>query len=207
MRPLLRSALLLIGLALGAALSGPASAAKLFRQVVAAPGGLAPSGQWGVDGSDWDQQVWDNFRLTKDAQITSVHWWGGFGTWGSATTVDSFRLEFWTSIDYPDGRPVQPDVGNYQGGMVRSYRFAIGKVTQTVEGERIHYQVKLPQPLLLKGATNYWLSVLAWQSGVPSWGWAWSDVGDNLDFYCTAWTGDKFYLHGSQDMAYQLVGR
>ena len=188
-------------------LASGAQAATLFRQAVAAPGGLSPSAQWGVDGSDWDQQVWDNFRLPADARITTVHWWGGLGNWGSATTVDSFHLEFWTSIDYPDGRPLQPDVGNAQGGMVKSFRFAIGKVTQTVEGDRIHYQVKLPKALPLKGGTNYWLSVLAWQSGVPSWGWAWSNGGDAMDFYCTAWTGDKYYLRGSNDMAFVLQGR
>jgi len=189
------------------ALAQPTRAGTLVRQSVAVPGSLAPSAQWGVDGSDWDQQVWDNFRLAADARITTVHWWGALGNWGNAPAVDSFHLEFWTSIDYPDGRPVQPDVGYFQGGLVQSYRFAITKVTQTVEGDRIHYKAKLPQPLLLKGATNYWLSVLAWQSGVPSWGWATSNGGDHLDFYCTAWTGDKYYLHGSQDMAFQLQGR
>jgi len=160
----------------------PVGAAEiLFTQPQLSTGGFYHSCRWDPDGSDWDQYVWDNFRLTAGARITEIRWRGAYDPTynGSGGPVRDFRIEFYGSA----ALDTQPDVANPP---LKRY-FAGGNATETPIGpvggvNMYEYSVTLATPFTAAANVKYWLQIEAYQWGVPDWSIARGTGGDNVHF-------------------------
>src|SRR5690349_3538667 len=65
--------------------------------------------QSSVNGTDYDQMTWDDFRLTNSVAITELRWRGGYLYGG----IYSGRVTNWTIAFYRDiANGYQPDIIN-----------------------------------------------------------------------------------------------
>lgn len=115
-------------------------------------------------------KVYDNFSLGAAASITDVHWTGAyFG--GSAGTITKFLIEFWAdSATGPSSLLYTADING-----------AAANET-VVSGFVYSYDVVLASAFQAAAGTTYWLSIQPTMTFPPQWGWAESNVGDNLSY-------------------------
>ena len=160
----------------------PVGAAEvLFTQAQYSTGGFYHSCRWDPDGSDWDQYVWDNFRLTGGGRITEIRWRGAYDPTynGSGGLVRDFRIEFYGSA----ALDTQPDVAN---SPLKRYMVG-GNAGETPIGpvggvNMYEYSVTLTTPFTAAPNVKYWIQIEAYQWGVPDWSIARGTGGDNVHF-------------------------
>ncbi|MEK6703850.1 MAG: immunoglobulin domain-containing protein [Planctomycetota bacterium] len=170
------------------------------------------SSYFAPDGSDYDVHVWDSFWLANAGDITEIRWRGGYGgpLPGGSNNIVDFQIAIYPSItvgyepdiDRPLFQYLISEDGNGQPG--NAGETFVG----TVDGINLYdYHFVLPQTFLAAGRTNYWVQITAWQSSLPTWGFARASGGNNAHFALVPTeNGDFHYVHRSGDTAYSLIG-
>lgn len=174
--------LAVLAIALAALRAAPSSAGVLYEQTQYAAGGFYHSSWWDPDGSNYDEYVWDAFRLIYTADIHTVTWRGCYDpAYGGATPVRDFTVAIYASI--PAG--TQPDVGNpplveytVGGSAGETYAGSYGGMTM------YDYQYRLPAAFHALAGVKYWVQIEAWQWGFPGWSLARGQGGDGSHFRC-----------------------
>lgn len=160
--------------------------------------------QSSVNGTDYDQMTWDDFRLTNSVAITELRWRGGYLYGG----IYSGRVTNWTIAFYRDiANGYQPDIINPP--------FAIYNITgnagETSAGifggtTMYDYSFTLPNPFQAVAGSNYWLLIQANQAGIPEWGTAMGQAGNGKCFRRIAGMADWYFYIGSGDLSFSLFG-
>jgi Immunoglobulin domain len=191
------AALLLCILAI---LAPRARADVLYSQPHNGSGTALQSAYWDPDGSDYDQWAWDGFMLPAAANITQIRWRGTGGT------INDFEVAIYASI--PAG--TQPDLGyQYPGPLVHYLSGSNCSPTYagTFGGVAMYdYSFTLPQAFLAAANTRYWVYIVAWQPGMPTWGLAVATGGNGSHFRCISGAADRYYYTASNDTAFSLIG-
>lgn len=159
--------------------------------------------QSSVNGTDYDQLTWDDFRLTNATAITEIRWRGGYlyGGMYSGTVTN------WTISIYGDiANGYQPDIINPP---LATYSVA-GNAGQTNVGNfggtvMYDYSFVLPNPFQAASNQFYWVRIEARQSGIPEWGIARGTGGSGQCFRQIANVGDWWFYRGSGDTAFTLL--
>lgn len=171
----------------------------VYSQPPSGSGAVLGSAYWDPDGSDYDQEVWDSFVIPSGAAINEVRWRGGYagnsGTQGG--NVTQFRISFYSSI----GAGSQPDLTAPHTTFTIS-----GKAQETYAGTfngtaLYDYRAVLNKTFLATPNTKYWVQIVAWQSGLPNWGWAPGSGGNGSHFHHVA---EGFYYNLTGDAAFTL---
>lgn len=185
--------------------AAPATAPAIYTQPQHPAGTIYRSCWWDPDGSDYDQYLWDGFRLPMNATITEIHWRGAFDPsyFGYGGPVRDFSVEVWPSIlnGYQPAIIGQPLVHYQTGG--NANQTPAGSIGNTVFYD---YSFVLPTPLRTSGGAKYWLQIEAYQWGIPDWALAGASSGDGKVFLRTAGVGDIRYVMVNGDSTFTLFG-
>lgn len=189
-------------LILASLLSGSVRAAVVYSQPHNNSGTLYQSSWWNPNDSDYDIHTWDSFTLSTDRAITEVTWRGGNiygGSYGGP--VVNFTVAFYPSIaagSQPD--VVNPPLVQYEtgGNAGQTYAGTFGGVAM------YDYHFTLPAPFQAAANTKYWVYILAWQNGIPEWGFA-AGSGGNGSYF--RWVrGLHMYQSAPGDLCFTLYG-
>lgn len=190
------------------ALASSAMADVLYIQPPNGGGTLITSAYWDPDGSDYDALAWDGFMIPAGANITEIRWRGGYP--GGGTTggnITNFEISIYASI--PAG--IQPDLGYLTTGPLW-HRLVSGNCGETFAGNSggtnmYDYHYTLSTPFAAAANTRYWVQIIAWQPGWPTWGLATASGGNGSYFYRSiAAVGDFGFHYGSGDAAFTIIG-
>ena len=169
-----------LGIAFTLLLASATHAEIIYNQPSNSTGTLYQSAWWDPDGSDYDYYIWDSFVLTTDQMISEIHWRGGFLYGGSfGGPVIDFTVAIYPSIaanTEPD--VVHPPLVEYQTGGDAGQTFA-GVVNGTTMYD---YAFVLPATFSATAGTKYWVHIVAWQHGIPEWGFASASGGNGAHF-------------------------
>ncbi len=136
-------------------------------------------------------EVFDNFTLGSESQVTSLTWIGAFFN-GTPLPITNFEVRFYN------------DFGGEPGALLNTYQFA-GDANQTDNGNGTNtYSATLGIPFLANAGWTYWVSVVPTLDYPPQWGWAASDVGDFVsyqDFF-----GARTLIDPPHNFAFELQG-
>lgn len=136
-------------------------------------------------------EVFDNFTLGTDSQVTSLTWVGGFFN-GTPLPISNFDVRFYS------------DNAGQPGSLLSNYPFA-GDANQTDNGDGTNsYSVTFGSAFLASAGSTYWVSVVPTLDYPPQWGWATSDVGDFVayqDFF-----GSRLLIDPPNNFAFELQG-
>jgi hypothetical protein len=179
-------------------------AQTLYTQPPNAAGGFYHSSRWDPDGSDWDQYVWDAFKLQQDSAITEIRWRGAFdpGYNGSGGAVRDFRIAIHASIAVQ----TEPDIVNPPLMVFRAGGNANQTSAGTAGGVNMYdYSVTLPRAFNATANVKYWVQIEALQWGVPDWSLARGTGGDGAHFRGIAGS-TLYYQMISGDTCFTLVG-
>jgi len=180
----------------------PARSADVYSQPPSGSGALLQSSWWSPDDSDYDIHTWDSFILPADRAITEVTWRGGYlygGAYGGQ--VVNFTVAIYRSIaagSQPD--VVGPPLAEYEtnGNAGQTFAGTFGGVAM------YDYRFTLPSPFQATAGTKYWLYVLAWQNGIPEWGFSSASGGTGAYFRYVR--GLHMYQAPPGDLAFTLRG-
>lgn len=148
-------------------------------------------------------QAADDFILSSDNQVTSVHWYGSYLFTDSQPMPDDFTINFYS--DDTNTPAVDPfHTATFTSAVSRTFT---GDVVATDWGdyEMYEYEVDISAVALL-GNTRYWLSIVNnTQESVSYGGWAWAY---NTDGSGTThqWLreGGDWTVYGSSNLAFSL---
>lgn len=155
-----------------------ARAGVVFEQAHDGSGTLHHSSRYQVNGTDYDQFVWDSFSVTSAQAVTEIRWRGGYNPGWSywAGQIANFRVSIYASVPglsqpfLGPGYPHTPatliayDTGNKAG---ETSAGVFGGV------EMFDYHFTLPTPFQAAADTVYWVQIEAeFVNGIPSWGFA-----------------------------------
>lgn len=176
------------------------SATVIYSQPHNGTGTLYQSSWWDPDDSDWDIHTWDSFILPADHAISEITWRGGYIYGGSYTpSVVNFTVAIYPSIAGGSQPNVLSPLAEYE---------TAGNASQTPAGTyggaaMYDYHFTLPSPFQASANTKYWLYILAWQNGVPEWGFAAATGGNGSHFRFVR--GIHMYQNAPGDLAFTLI--
>ena len=180
-----------------------ANAGIVYSQPHNGTGTLLQSSWWDPIGTDYDQYVWDSFRLTTSTPVTAIQWRGGYingrylGSWVADFTVAIYG-------DIANGYQadiVHPPLVTYQVGGNANETPA-----STFGGMALYdYSFTLPTPFLAQSNRFYWVQIEAWHHGIPDWGFATSSSGNGSYMRRIANVGDADYQKPPGDAAFTLL--
>ena len=118
--------------------------------------------------------AYDDFVLASDGLLTEVSWIGAYDLSTPGLAPD-FTVSIFTGLDSTLGSGVLVD------------SFNVGSANETANGDVADYFSYTADMsgfgLHLTGGTTYWLSVVAnLDFGDAGWGWAFSDIGNDVSF-------------------------
>ena len=145
------------------------------------------SARYGVDGSGFDEFVWDSFTSTTNVTLREIQWRG--------TRTGSAPADFQISINtvaLPGGT-----LWNTGGS---------ASETPTATPGVYDYRFTLPAGFVLAGGQTYWLQVFATQNEMPNWQWSTGTGGNGTHFaQIPAVTGNYRYVSTAGDVAFSLL--
>jgi hypothetical protein len=162
-------------------------------------------------GVDYDQYAWDDFTLDTTETILEIQWRGGYdperAMW--AGKLSDFSISIWG--DFYDG----PDIG---AGPLILYDLdtGIGTAGETFVGDfgssgfgptpMYDYHLVLPNSFTAQAGKKYWISIQAFQGGVPNWGLAHSAAGNNRGYMSFInYAGGTNWRSTTYDSAFALL--
>jgi hypothetical protein len=161
---------------------------------------------------DLYQLAYDNFKLSRTANITSVQWQGGYA-FGPQGTITAFHLTFWP--DTVIGNVHQPNTSanplrlTIQGNANES---PAGTETGSSGSSNLifNYSANLPTSFTAQAGTQYWLSIFPDldSSVAGNWGWHTGSGGDGmsvLDTFDPA-VGTPGRTFTNNDLTFSLLG-
>lgn len=192
--------------------SATAHAAVVYSQAPSPAGGQFQSSWWSPISSDYDTFVWDNFSLNSNQSITQIQWTGGYNPlltgYGAGQTPTSFTIQIWSSLD-SGVVALQPDLTNAQGGGGNLAQYTInGNAGETLTGNingvaTYSYSYTLNTPFAVTAGKNYWVSIVAAEPGIPTWGLSTGTGGDGKHFMYSY--GQAQYFSVAGDTAFTLI--
>jgi hypothetical protein len=165
----MRVAASLLGV-LGLFVALPAQSMMVYRHVptpIASASTVNSNAVTYAEGSDQDVTAYDNFTLSKSANITSVAWRGASAEKGLA----GFTIKIYASKSNPSA---QPDIAEPLA--VVSVAGSAGE--KPVGNNLSDYHADFAKPLILTAGVQYWISVVSNRSDLSTWGWANGTGGD-----------------------------
>lgn len=167
-RPSLRRLCALLAAASCLAFAQSGECATVYEQAVAADvTAIASNAVANPEGSDGDVTAYDNFTLSKPANIKRVTWRGS----SSNAALAGFIVRIYASSRNP---AAQPDLSlplvsvNVQG-----------KADERTLGNKLSdYSADLESPLALAAGVQYWISIVSLRNDASPWGWATGKGGD-----------------------------
>lgn len=182
-------------------------ASSLYAQPVDANGKLLPAARLEPDGSDLDENVWDEFTLPSGGTLTRLQWYGGYDPLrqGKGGPVQDFTVSLYASIAAGTEPAIDnPPLVTYQVGG------AAGETAvEVINGVQLYaYAFDLPTPFMAEAGVKYWVQIQASQQGsVPDWGFASATGGTGYHFVKTSGAGgDVLYRFIPGDVALMLLG-
>lgn len=145
----------------------------------------------------------DDFILSSDNQVTSVHWYGSYLFTDTQPMPDDFTIYFYSdNTNTPAADPFH--TATFTSVVNRTFT---GEVVSIEWGdfEMYEYEVDISAVALL-GSTRYWLSIVnnTQEPGAYG-GWAWaynSDAGGTTHRWRSE--GDDWTAYGSSNLAFSL---
>ena len=183
-------------------LTGP-----IYDQPIDPSGKLYLSSWLDPDGSDFDQNVWDDFTLQSDQTITEIDWSGAYdpARAGRGGPVLDFNVSIYPSIAAGTEPAVagQPLVKYQTGG--NAGETSIGLVNGIPMNS---YAFSLPTPFNASAGVKYWVYIVASQGGSsPDWCLAGGLGGNGSHYRWGSGTGgDSGYRTIPGDAAFTLLG-
>lgn len=162
-------------------------AAVIYSQPASGSSAGYLSARYGVDGSGFDEFVWDSFSSTTNVTLREIQW---RGTRSGSVPVD-FKISI-NTLALPGGTVW--DVG--------------GSASETPTGTPgvYDYRFTLPAGFVITGGQTYWLQVFATQNEMPNWLWSTSTGGNGTHFaQVPAVTGNYRYINTAGDVAFTLL--
>ena len=145
------------------------------------------SARLGVDGSAYDEFVWDSFSSPTNANVREIQWRGT--RFGSAPSAFQISIN---TISLPGGT-----IWNTGGS---------ANETPTGTPDVYNYRFTLPAGFPLTGGQTYWLQIFAMQNELPNWHWSAATGGNGTHFaQVPAVTGDYRYISTPGDVAFMLL--
>ncbi len=172
---------------------GALSAAVLYTQPFDGTGN-AYSDQNDPNGFGLFAQVYDNFTLAVNNNVTEVSWTGEYFNPPSQGPITAWDVSFYADAAGQPGALLYNEHVVGTGGEAFLGNFG-GFPTYT-------YDVLLTTPFAAAGGTTYWLSVVPSVGFPPQWGWSSGTGGNGISY-------QDFFGARSQlaaDMAFQLNG-
>jgi len=197
-RPLART---LMALAI-AALSGAALADPIIWSQPAVNTGPMFSSQNDTSpgGFGHYSTVYDDFRFSTTANITDVHWTGGFFDGNEAAgNPGGFTIAFWAdAAGAPAAVPLLSEHFNGNAGQTAHSPASCGG------SPCFDYQIDpLTTPFVAAGLTRYWISIVADQGFPPNWGLLAASGGNGNGAGVQDFFGARAAIG---DVAFQLSG-
>lgn len=162
-------------------------AAVSYTQPPAAGGGHV-SASYTVEGSNFDEFVWDSFSLPATQTLREIQWRG--------TSLPASHSEFVISIN----------TIALPGGTVWH---VAGTAHETPVGATGYsdFRFTLPAGFVMTGGQTYWLQIYAVQNVLPpNWQWSSGTAGNSTHFaQVPAVTGDFNYVNRAGDTAFTLL--
>lgn len=151
------------------------------------------------------QYVADNFILSTNGSVTSVNW---YGYWGTSTNVSSNSMSF--NIRFYTDSANKPNTLITNQSVMASGTL-VGAISSATTNGMYSLTANLPSPVSLSGNTTYWISIYDnLNNGVPYFAWATAPSG--LDYYAfssdlTTWGSQQTDTnYGRQYLAFSLNG-
>jgi hypothetical protein len=165
------------------------------------------------NGNDWDQFVWDDFTLDSTATIIEIQWRGGYdpiiAAAGYSRPVADFSVSIWGTIAGQPDFTIPPlivydfDTGILNAGETFVGDFGNGSFSPT---PMYDYHLVLPTPFTAQAGVRYWVTIEAFQAGVPDWGLAHSNTGNGVGFASFVnYAGGTSYRFSDYDAAFTLL--
>ena len=183
------------------------SSFSLYEQPIDPNGKLLPAARLEPDGSDLDENVWDEFTLPSGGTLTRLQWYGGYDPLrqGKGGPVQDFTVSLYASIAAGTEPAVaSPPLVTYQVGG------AAGEAAvDVINGVQLYaYAFDLPTPFMVEAGVKYWVQIQASQQGtIPDWGFASATGGTGYRFVKTSGAGgDVLYRFIPGDVALKLLG-
>ncbi len=143
-------------------LSGPLHAAVSYSQPPSAAGSFL-SAKYGVDGSGFDEFVWDSFSVPATRTLREIQWRGT----RSGASPGGFEISI-NTVALPGGTVWQV-AGN-------------ANETPTSTPGAFDYRFTLPAGFVVTGGQIYWLQIFATQNEIPNWQWSAGTGGNGTHF-------------------------
>lgn len=162
------------------------NAAGFYSQAPGAGSGHL-SARWSVNGSGFDEFVWDSFSTTTNVMLREIQWRG--------TRTGSTPTDFQVSLN----------TVAIPGGTIWNLG---GNASETPSGTPgvYDYRFTLPAGFALTGGQTYWLQIFATQNEMPNWQWSASAAGNGTHFaQVPAVTGNYRYISTAGDVAFTLL--
>lgn len=162
-------------------------AAVVYTQAPSGGSAGYMSAQFGVEGSAYDEYVWDSFSVSTNVTLREIQWRG--------TRSGSVPADFQISIN----------TIALPGGTIWN---AGGNANETPTGTPgvYDYRFTLPTGFVLTGGQTYWLQVFATQNEIPNWQWSTGTGGNNSHYaQVPAVTGNYRFILTGGDVAFSLL--
>ena len=178
---------LLFRLILAFLIAGSARAGVIASQPPSASGGGFLSARFGVDGSGFDEFVWDSFSSATNQTVREIQWRGT----RSGSAPASFEISI-NTVALPGGTTWQV-TGN-------------ANETPTATPGVYDYRFTLPAGFAMTGGQTYWLQVFAVQNEMPNWQWSAATGGNGTHFsQVPAVTGNYRFITTAGDVAFSVL--
>jgi len=173
---------------------------SLYNQDLFPNGGTQRSSQLWIDpnnDSDLDTTAYEDFKLTQDANITHVRWYG------QAAPSLGFTIAFYNQD--PNTIALQPDIFRVGGGPISIHDYT--SFSQTSIGGGLYlFEVQLSQPQPLFGDTQYFISITGrMPNSYTQWLWAQGYGPGTGTFYWQRADGGRYSRLGDE-RAVELLG-
>lgn len=137
-------------------------------------------------------QVWDNFKLTSTANISTVAWYGGYINPASQGTMQAVTIGFYAdSMGQPGAQLFTETISG------TANETFVGVINGVAD---YHYLLTLNSAFAAAAGTQYWLSIVGTVPFSPQWGWGTSNANDDSAYQ------QVFDVYGPvpSDMAFTL---
>lgn len=191
-RPSLRRLCALLAAASCLAFAQMGECATVYQQAIAADvTAIASNAVAGPEGSDGDVAAYDNFTLSKPANITRVAWRGS----SSNAALAGFIIRIYASTRDP---AAQPDLSSPLASINVQ-----GKANEHALGNKLSdYGADFGQPVALEAGVQYWISIVSLRKDASPWGWARGKGGDGKSIQSYA---EFKILPAPGDRAFSLI--
>jgi hypothetical protein len=179
----------------------------LYSQPPDGTGSLIASSWVYPDGSDADMYAYDNFMLTDNADVTEVHWRGGYAYGAMYGRVQDFSVYFYESI----AAGTEPHISRPDGEeTIYLARYFVGGIaSETFAGNyggvsMYDYSYTFPTPVHLTAGVKYWIRIEGYQLVYPDWSMSKATGGNGQYFRYS--TGLHMFQFVPGDTAFTLLG-